>query len=37
MSGDDKKRALVTGASDSSRYMTGTVIPVDGGHLCSAL
>jgi NAD(P)-dependent dehydrogenase (short-subunit alcohol dehydrogenase family) len=31
----DSPRLLL--ASESSRYMTGTVIPVDGGHLCSAL
>jgi NAD(P)-dependent dehydrogenase (short-subunit alcohol dehydrogenase family) len=34
---EDLDGPLLLLASDSSRYMTGTVIPVDGGHLCSAL
>lgn len=32
---EDLDGPLLLLASDASRYMTGTVIPVDGGHLCS--
>ncbi|MCE2517549.1 MAG: SDR family oxidoreductase [Alphaproteobacteria bacterium] len=34
---DDLNGALLLLASGMSAYMTGTVIPVDGGHLCSSL
>jgi NAD(P)-dependent dehydrogenase (short-subunit alcohol dehydrogenase family) len=34
---EDLDGPLLLLASDSSRYMTETVIPVDDGHLCSAL
>jgi 2-deoxy-D-gluconate 3-dehydrogenase len=34
---EDLDGPLLLLASESSRYMTGVVIPVDGGHLCSSL
>jgi NAD(P)-dependent dehydrogenase (short-subunit alcohol dehydrogenase family) len=34
---EDLDGPLLLLASESSRYMTGAVLPVDGGHLCSAL
>lgn len=34
---EDLDGVLLLLASDQSRYMTGAVIPVDGGHLCSGL
>jgi hypothetical protein len=34
---EDLAGPLLLLASDSSRYMTGAVIPVDGGHLVSQL
>ena len=34
---EDLDGALLLLASDASRYMTGTVIPIDGGHLVSTL
>jgi NAD(P)-dependent dehydrogenase (short-subunit alcohol dehydrogenase family) len=34
---EDLDGALLLLASEASRYMTGTVIPIDGGHLVSTL
>jgi len=34
---EDLDGPLLLLASDAGRYMTGAVIPVDGGHLCAAL
>jgi NAD(P)-dependent dehydrogenase (short-subunit alcohol dehydrogenase family) len=34
---EDLTGPLLLLASDASRYMSGTTIVVDGGHLCSGL